>query len=358
MKNKFKQCTYPWTGITIDPNGWITLCCNTTHTKELKHKISDIESLKDFFEGEEFEYVRSKFKKHGWENIKSCHKCLISLSGIHTVIDSSYKFIPDRGLQYLEFSTSNTCNQTCVTCDSYFSTKWQKLEHLFGRGAVKTYRFSEDDIDKIIEVLPGLKELQLKGGEPLMDIRNVQILDALSKVNPECKVIICTNGQNISRTFLDVIKKNPKQYVIAVSIDGINEIYNWIRGGDWNKTIITMQKIYDETEIVFDINPCISAFNLSHLREIYDFFIDKSYAKNNFRLYNIVTSPEWASPMHIYHQEQLDKVVSGQFNDIRDKIDCEALYQMKSTYNPEIYEQYIQNTKIMDKIRRFSINEN
>ena len=40
---------------------------------------------------------------------------------------------------------------------------------------------------------------------------------------------------------------------------------------------------------------------------------------------------------------------------IRDKIDCEALNQMKSTYNPEIYEQYIQNTKIMDKIRGFSI---
>ena len=94
-------------------------------------------------------------------------------------------------------------------------------------------------------VLPGLKELQLKGGEPLMDIRNVQILDALSKVNPECNVIICTNGQNISRSFLDVIKKNPKQYQIGVSIDGINEIYNWIRGGEWNKTIITMQKIYE-----------------------------------------------------------------------------------------------------------------
>lgn len=350
-----KQCTYPWTGITIDPNGWISLCCNTTDEKMLKHKISDVKSLKDFFVGEEFEYVRSKFKKRGWQNIKSCHKCLISLSGIHTVIDDSYRFIPGKGLQYLEFSTSNICNQTCVTCDSYFSTKWQKLEPLFGRGVGITYRFTDDDIDKIIEVLPGLKELQLKGGEPFMDIKNVQILDALSEVNSECNVIICTNGQNIPRSFLDVIKKNPKQYQIGVSIDGINEIYNWIRGGDWNKTIIAMQNIYDETGIVLNINPCISAFNLSHLREIYDFFIDKSYTKNSFRLYNVVTNPEWASPMNVYHQEQLDKVVFDQFNDIRDTVDCEALYQMKSTYNPEIYEQYIQNTKIMDKIRGFSI---
>ena len=57
-----KQCTHPWTGITIDPNGWISLCCNTTDEKMLKHKISDVKSLKDFFVGEEFEYVKERYK--------------------------------------------------------------------------------------------------------------------------------------------------------------------------------------------------------------------------------------------------------------------------------------------------------
>ena len=111
-------------------------------------------------------------------------------------------------------TTSNICNQTCVMCNSYFSTKWKKLEHHFIKAGFKeeryphpTMAYSKESTDKILKVLPNLKILQIKGGEPFADKNNLKILTKLAEVNPNCKVILVSNFQKYTKRMVACIRR-------------------------------------------------------------------------------------------------------------------------------------------------------
>ena len=55
-------------------------------------------------------------------------------------------------VQYLEYTTSNVCNQKCVMCSSKFSTQWADIESIFGRKSYPTQSLSDKSIDKIIKI--------------------------------------------------------------------------------------------------------------------------------------------------------------------------------------------------------------
>ena len=158
------NCTFPWTGMTIDPQGYLTLCCMIESKKGIFNiHISDVDSLYDFFYGEEYKKIQNDFDLFGWKKMKDCAACQDDKKqNIFTSYDVSQRFDPDlKTLQYLELTTSNTCNQQCVTCGSKFSSQWRKIEHYFDRPAEKTYSLSANDLEKVLEVLPDLETLTL-----------------------------------------------------------------------------------------------------------------------------------------------------------------------------------------------------
>ena len=122
-------------------------------------------------------------------------------------------------LSYLEFSMSNICNQMCVTCSSYFSNKWIKQEPLFGRTANDMYSLTDKDIKTLEKGFSTLEQLQLKGGEPLADSRNIKFLETLFEVNDKAFVTMCSNMQNIPKKFLET--KSNKLYMVFFSLSFI-----------------------------------------------------------------------------------------------------------------------------------------
>ena len=66
-------------------------------------------------------------KKFGIKITKNLHENYTKISGDRSLIHTNKKFSIKNPIKltYLEMTTSNVCNQTCVMCDSFFSTKWK-----------------------------------------------------------------------------------------------------------------------------------------------------------------------------------------------------------------------------------------
>jgi MoaA/NifB/PqqE/SkfB family radical SAM enzyme len=138
----------------------------------------------------------------------------------------------------------------------------------------------EENIQQIIDVLPGLEHLVIKGGEPFADENNLKILEELNKVNPTCNVKIISNCSNITDSMLKVLKERAEMkepVKIVASVDGVDDLYYWIRSTEFNKTVETLEKIYNATNVPININITVSLYNVYNLLDIFEFFYNKSY---------------------------------------------------------------------------------
>ena len=357
------NCTYPWTGMVISPQGHINLCCvipNTTNIfnknqKEHYH-ISKVDSLMDFFNGEEYDDVRKRFTEKPFQYHPECESCTrFYNAGKEANYTNSQRWDPSiNKLQYLEFTASNVCNQQCVMCSSYYSNQWLKIDHMFNRSDAhiknKTHILTDKDIAKIIECLPHLKELEIKGGEPFADARNYDIMKKLFEVNDECIINVLTNGSLISKKYIDLIKANPERFTIHASIDATGKRYEWIRGTQWEKTDETLKKLYYECGVKSRPVPTLSIYNIYDVANLDYYFIESEYINTFGHRYeeydyysNYVEWPGWSCHKKVLTQYEIDLIPDLPF-------------PIKSQYNEFDYEQHIKYTKVMNKIRGFDIN--
>ena len=123
------RCIVPETGITINPIGELVLCCAGDNTA-IGH-IKDIDNVLDFFNSNVYNNLRKKFKLKQFPD--QCDVCKIHhREGRIARFDSYNRFnfptyqqdiasdvIP---IRFLEITTSNICNQMCVTCSGKYSS--------------------------------------------------------------------------------------------------------------------------------------------------------------------------------------------------------------------------------------------
>ena len=79
--------------------------------------------------------------------------------------------------------------------------------------------------------------------------------------------------QEIPESALKILEKGKEQIRIIASIDGVGEIYNWIRGGDFDKTVKTIEKYYVITGNPVNITVTVSIYNIFVLDSIVKYFI-------------------------------------------------------------------------------------
>ena len=342
-----KNCTFPWTGMVINPQGYITLCCmQDNHSKFTGAHISEVNDLIEYFHGKEYNDIRQEFEEKGWRNIPQCSTCKKMVDKeVWMQYQQSQQYDPYiNKLQYLEFTTSNVCNQMCVTCNSSFSNQWTAdMEIKFGRNiSDKRHILTNNDVNKICESLTDLKDLNIKGGEPFSDIRNHKVIKKLFEVNDKCKVTIITNGTLIPERYMNLIFQNPKRFKISASIDAIGKRYEWIRSTPWEKTDNTLKELYYQTGIKADINPVLSIYNAAHLSDINNWINESEYIEDNYSCSNQVHYPLWSNVEYVFTQEQLDSL--------------HLSFYIKSKFNEKHYKDSVKYTKVMNKIRGFDMD--
>ncbi len=129
----------------------------------------------------------------------------------------------------LDYNTLPICNAKCIICGPYFSSAWiqdAQLLKLGSRGAITIIDKEQNQLDGLD--LTQLKSVYFNGGEPLLTNDHVTILTQLQNIN-EVAVSYNINGSCYPTEDVLQLWSKAKEVTLSLSIDGINEQFEYIR---------------------------------------------------------------------------------------------------------------------------------
>ena len=364
-------------GLTINPDGRILLCCASTQ-KELAH-ISDIDNLNEFYNSSLLNEIR-EIMKSGSLPEDWCFSCIKwRENGERAAIDDWVKReikwnqddVEYHIINFLEFAPSNMCNQNCAMCGSVYSSKWIEWDNDALEDGL-TFRFKEKhqyvtnfhnevwsmndkDLQKIYDVLPNVKRINLKGGEPFADKRNYDLIRYCMKLKNPPIISSTTNFSSIPNEIMDLICDYPK-FRMGVSIDGTDKVYEWVRGASYKQTIDnchTYMKRSGNERLVATATPTIYT-----LYSLDDYMLEMKSLGFKRMQFMSCTSPKYVSveaEENIENYNEKYKRFLASYNEV-DIINPENLYKRK--YDESIKKSHVRDwIEFMNKKRGFDIRD-
>jgi sulfatase maturation enzyme AslB (radical SAM superfamily) len=138
------------------------------------------------------------------------------------------------------------------------------------------YQLSDDDIDKLILHIKNVKGkiyLELKGGEPLIMPQTKTLVNRLIELPNAEKItlLIVTNGTVVPE-WVDSVQHKISKLQLIVSVDGIGEVYNYIRGTNkftFNDCFKNIEKFHAFKNIDLKFNVVVQNLNIHQMIEIH-----------------------------------------------------------------------------------------
>lgn len=302
---------HPFTGLATREDGAIKVCCRSQPIGWIQD-----ESLEDAWNGAMMREVRKQvlcgerpevckpcfdLEDQGVESLRQRH-----INGV--IPEARINLYPDTPLQEImpfEFPTmeiklNNLCNLKCRMCNPLDSTNWKdwaevvpfyKKENNYLVSTVERlvnkpgqYIGPFDDTDNwwtsFEKLLPHFRRVEFAGGEPLMDPQHYKILDMLKPYGKNIEIKYATNGTTLGiskgRTIHDYWP-HFRSVAVNVSIDGIHDVYNYIRG---NGNFSQLEENIKEIQSIPNVSRVVGAFtaqggNILQAAECVDYFINK-----------------------------------------------------------------------------------
>ena len=308
-------CMHPFTGLATREDGAVKICCRSQPIGWIQD-----DSLENIWNNYQMRDVRKKIlcgerpevckpcfdlEDQGVESLRQRHiKNAIPESRINLYPNALDALRDDYTMPFelptMEIKLNNLCNLKCRMCNPLDSTSWNDWEEVKpfyekeGNYLVKTvdrlvnkpgkYIGPFDDTDKWWEsfekLLPHFRRVEFAGGEPLMDPQHYKILDMLKPYAKNIEIKYATNGTTLGikggRTIHDYWPYF-KSVAVNVSIDGIHDVYNYIRSnGDFN----LVEQNIKEIQTIPNVNRVVGAFtaqagNILQAAECIDYFLNE-----------------------------------------------------------------------------------
>jgi len=306
---------HPFTGLATREDGAVKVCCRS-------HPIGFIQDapLEYHWNSETMTRIRRQvligerpkecapcfsLEDQGVESLRQRHIAgVIPESRItlypNAVSNMRHDFTMPFEIPTMEIKLNNLCNLKCRMCNPLDSTSWQdwdkvvpfyKKENNYLVSTVERlvkkpgqYIGPFDDTDNwwasFEKLIPHFKRVEFAGGEPLMDPQHYRILDMLKPYGKNIEIKYATNGTTLGiskgRTIYDYWP-HFRSVAVNVSIDGIHDVYNYIRGnGDFNQ----VEENIKEIKKIPNVSRVVGAFtaqagNILQAAECIDYFINK-----------------------------------------------------------------------------------
>ncbi|NBP55986.1 twitch domain-containing radical SAM protein [bacterium] len=316
MNNQSKTfCMHPFTGLATREDGAIKICCRSLPIGWIQE-----ESLESVWNNETMKNVRKQILNN--ERPEVCKPCFdledqgvesLRQRHINGVIPEARINLYPNALDQLtenytmpfEFPTmeiklNNLCNLKCRMCNPLDSTSWKDWDE------VKPFYEKENNylvptVSKLVRVpgqyigpfdntdnwwkdfeklIPYFRRVEFAGGEPLMDPQHYKILDMLKPYGKNIELKYATNGTTLGiskgRTIHDYWP-HFRSIAVNVSIDGIHDVYNYIRS---NSNFSEVEKNIKEIKSLPNISRIVGAFtaqagNILQAAECIDYFINE-----------------------------------------------------------------------------------
>lgn len=196
----------------------------------------------------------------------------------------------------LQMPITSKCNSRCVTCNI-----WKHKTQI------------DIDIEKLARILSNdyfseVRNIGINGGEPTLHhdfIGLVQVLLALPKLKGLYLISNCINSAkllNLLETIYPLCKEKNVSLNLQISLDGIYEIHDNVRGipNSFTRTMSVINTLYNNKQRYldnFNIGCTISKDNVDYLTQIeeylsqYDIPVYFHLAVPNKRIYNFNDAP-------------------------------------------------------------------
>jgi radical SAM enzyme (rSAM/lipoprotein system) len=213
-------------------------------------------------------------------------------------------------LRYLFLEITQKCNLKCLHCGSDCGKK-PRPDELSTKEWIDFIDYLGDRISAKNKPI-----LVITGGEPLCHPDLETIVDrARGRGFPAGMV---TNGYLLSRE--KSIKITKKLASITVSLDGLKESHDWLRGtpGSFERAVAGIEQIVRQPIRLVDVVTCVNPRNLSELPQIFELL--KKIGIRRWRLFNIFPKGRAAANRELIMSEEELKKMFGWIRETRRKI--------------------------------------
>lgn len=200
---------------------------------------------------------------------------------------------------------SNTCNATCVTCNSESSSAWFALEKKLKKIAIQPWSTTPARLDQLLSY-QDLVTLNFVGGEPLVEKLNFYALEKLLEHgNNQCFISFTTNGSIKLTSQQQDLLKQFKNLHIGVSIDGTGPVFEYLRYPlKWDNLLSNLEFFRTLT------NNLSANYTISNLNILYHHQTTAWFDQQNLRYhYNPVSDPSHFRPTALPKKIK-DKILS------------------------------------------------
>ena len=308
-------CMHPFTGLATREDGAIKICCRSQPIGWIQN-----DSLESAWNNDKIRHVRKQVLNN--ERPDVCKPCfdledqgVVSLRQRHisggipelrinlypTALNSLREdYTMPFEFPTLEIKLNNLCNLRCRMCSPLDSTNWRdwgkivsfyKKENNYLVSTIEQHVATPgqyigpfDDTDNwwnsFEKLLPHFRRVEFAGGEPLMDPQHYKILDMLKPYGKNIEIKYATNGTvlgiNKGRTIHEYWP-HFKSVAVNVSLDGIHDVYNYIRS---NSNFSLVENNIKEIQSIPNVSRVVGAFtaqagNILQAAECIDYFINK-----------------------------------------------------------------------------------
>jgi MoaA/NifB/PqqE/SkfB family radical SAM enzyme len=268
---------HPFTGLATREDGAVKVCCRS-------HPIGFIQehTLESIWNNDTMQRIRRQvlngerpsecapcfnLEDQGVESLRQRHiKGEIPEARINLYPNTPLQEIMPFEFPTMEIKMNNLCNLKCRMCNPMDSTSWNDWNE------VEEHYVKEDNflVKKIIDLnlkkkpfldsfvdtdnwwagfeklLPYFRRVEFAGGEPLMDPTHYKILDMLAPYGDSIEIKYATNLTMLGKNNRTVWQYWPKFKSVAVnvSIDGIGDSYEYVRGNaSWAELINNIKQV-------------------------------------------------------------------------------------------------------------------
>jgi MoaA/NifB/PqqE/SkfB family radical SAM enzyme len=375
-------CPLAANSATIKTNGLITTCCigkTVIDTESSTPFSANSHTLKEAFESKEFQSIRNNLSNGIKDN--NCSDCwTIEESGGESPRLSEIRWVSQNykredKLRVVDLALGNQCNLKCRMCRPQDSSFWIKeFYDLDLNDKISFNQFQKNKIFKVepdsrlieslkVDTLPEIEEMSFYGGEPFM-MKSVWSLLHYAVDNGYSKNIKLSFNTNC--TFWDEenieLLQHFKEVVIAMSVDGIEERFEYMRHpAKWADAYSNIKKIIQwkkesETTRTLILNFTFSLYNVFYIKEV----IKLAEEHDILFFANSVIFPEILSVNNMpddLKKKTVEELSTGSYTE-------QSMQELKKVMdfinlpgNTEIWSQFLQEYKKRDSYREESFEK-
>lgn len=251
-------CRAPFTSLHVDQFGDARPCCQSSR---VLGNVAD-HTFEEIWTGESLAELRTAMEQGDLS--LGCEHC--EWAGRRgrevtyaTRFDRDRLPADDAGPTRLELAPSNSCNLQCSMCNGDWSSSIRL--HREGRPALPRL-FGDRQLAEVADLAPGLDEIHLFGGEPLLMPEALRLLEIAAETDTRC--VITTNGSVLTPR-VEALLDRPGVDLV-VSVDGTSAgVYEPIRqGASWEvlqEHLDRFIEIADRHENTVDLAHCLMTAN-------------------------------------------------------------------------------------------------